>query len=241
MSTARDNLLVILHQVRSPDNLGAVARLMANFGYHQLLLSEPRTYTFQAAEKLGVGADPVLARMRVTLDLRSALGEAVCAFATTSRREVMGRCALSPEDAAVRLAQESARGRVALVFGGEKRGLSDDEISLCQEIVRIPTESFQPSINLAQSAAILLYLLSRTGVAELPHQPSGAQLRLVESLEQAMRDALLQSGFLNPQAPDAILRELERSLLRGRLSQREAEMWIAAFQHLRRSNKAGPA
>lgn len=236
MSLAADNLLVVLHQIRSPDNLGAIARLMANFGYHQLVLSEPRTYTFRDSRKVGVRADPVLERMQVALNLRAAIGEAVCALATTSRKNVKGRRVLSPEDAIARLAEASLGGKVALVFGGEKRGLSDDELSLCQEIVAIPTRPQQPSMNLAQSAAVLLYLCSRAAIcAEPPAQENAAELRLIHALEEAMHRVLLTTGFLNRQAPDRILRELQRSLLRGRLTQREAEMWLAAFQHLMRS------
>jgi tRNA/rRNA methyltransferase len=125
---------------------------------------------------------------------------------------------------------------VALVFGGEKRGLSDDELSLCQEIVVIPTHPQQPSMNLAQSAAILLYLCSRAEIgSKQPPEEHAAELRLIRALEEAMHQVLLTAGFLNPQAPDRVLRELQRSLLRGRLTQREAEMWLAAFRQLVRS------
>lgn len=236
MSLAADNLLVVLHQIRSPDNLGAIARLMANFGYHQLVLSEPRTYTFRDAQKVGVRADPVLERMQIALNLRAAIDEAVCAFATTSRQNVKGRSVLSPEHAMAKLAEASLSGKVALVFGGEKRGLSDDELSLCQEIVVIPTRPQQPSMNLAQSAAILLYLCSRAEIgSEQPAEEHAAKLRLIHALEEAIHQVLLATGYLNPQAPDRVLRELQRSLLRGRLTQREAEMWLAAFKHLMRS------
>ncbi len=126
------------------------------------------------------------------------------------------------------------------MFGGEKRGLSDEDLSHCQEYLAIPTSDEQPSMNLAQSAAVLLYLCarqSREALPPKPEAPAGARLGTVKALEAQMREVLLGSGFLNPEAPDHILQELERSLLRGELSQREAELWLTAFKQLGRTQK----
>jgi tRNA/rRNA methyltransferase len=231
-------LTVVVHQIRSPDNLGALARLMANFGYHHLVLSQPRTYTFRAAEKLAVHAESRLEDLQLAPDLESALESCVFACGTTSRAEVKGRTILTPEEGVARLAAASARGRVALVFGGEKRGLSDAELALCHEVLAIPTRAEQPSMNIAQAAAVLLYLSSREAPApvELP-EDAGARLATVHAVEDAAREVMLESGFLNPQAPSRVLHELSRSLVRGRLTQREAEMWLSAFEHLRRALK----
>jgi tRNA/rRNA methyltransferase len=237
----KENLIVVLHQTRSPDNLGAVARLMANFALPTLILSEPVTYAFRAAQKMGVKGQRVLENLSIAASLPEAIGDAVYACGTTSRTEVEGRPYLSPEQAVVRLYEQAARGKVALVFGGEKRGLSDQDLSVCQEYVVIPTSDEQPSMNLAQSAAVMLYLCSQAFSQGASAPPSrvdpGAQLRTVQVLEERMREALLASGFLNPQAPDYVLREMERSLLRANLSQREAEMWLAAFKQLARVAK----
>ena len=249
---------MVCHQVRSPDNLGAVARLMANFGFSRLTLSEPVTYAFREAEKLAVGAAHLLDSLRLVSSLQEAVGPAVYAVGTTSRAELKGRVALSPEEAVKRLSTEAARGPVALVFGGEKRGLSDDELSVCQDVLVIPTEPAQPSMNLSQAVAVLLYLCAREdrgegsestsvhperGEAQSGGSPRrgsgrtevGARLETIQVLEAALGELLLGAGYLNPQAPEHALRELGRSLTRARLTQREAEMWLSAFQHLRRA------
>jgi tRNA/rRNA methyltransferase len=231
----REKLTIVAHQIRSADNLGALARLMANFGYHRLVLSQPRTYTFPAARKLAVHAEEQLDHMQITPDLPSALESCVLACGTTSRRKIKGREILTPEEGIARLGDASRRGRVALVFGGEKRGLSDAELALCQEVIAIPTEAAQPSMNLAQAAAVLLYLASRC--APSPRQRSesaGAPLATVHALEAVLRDVLLKTGFLNPQAPNRVLLELSRSLVRGHLAKRAAEMWLSALDHVRR-------
>lgn len=236
-----EQLTVVLHQTRSPDNLGAVARVMANFGFPRLILSDPATYAFRGAERLAVKGETVLDRMAVARDLPEALTDCVYAIGTTSRTQLKGRAYLTPEEAVGRLAQESARGRVALVLGGEQRGLSDEELAHCAEVLVIPTSEVQPSMNLAQAAGVLLYLCGREGAASpVPPAPEpGARMGTLNALSQRMREAMLSAQFLNPQAPEHVLHELELSLLRARLTQREAELWLTAFKHLERAVKRG--
>ncbi|QRO00016.1 RNA methyltransferase [Archangium violaceum] len=240
---AADNMTVILHQTRSPENLGSVARVMANFGFSRLILSDPATYAFRGAERLAVKGDAVLDAMSVARSLPEALKDCVYAVGTTSRTQLEGRTALTPEEAMARLADHSQRGRVALVLGGEQRGLSNEELAFCTDILVIPTSEVQPSMNLAQAAAVLLYLCSREGrkPAEqaAPAVEEGAKMGTVHALSERMRQVMLEAQFLNPQAPDHILRELERSLLRARLTQREAELWLTAFKHLGRAVAGG--
>ena len=229
--------MVVLHQVRSPDNLGAVARLMANFGFEQLVLSEPVTYAFRAAEKLAVGAKDLLGHLIVENRLQDALSHGVYACGTTSRREVRGREIISPREGIARLARQAKRGRVGLVFGGEKRGLSDEELSLCQDVMAIPTSESQPSMNLSHAVAVLLYLCAeRTRRSEVRAEcQRGASLGMMRDLEKAMSEVWLRAGFLNSQAPTRILREIRRSLLRANLTEREGGLWLSAFRQLRRA------
>nr|WP_232293164.1 RNA methyltransferase [Stigmatella aurantiaca] len=234
-------MTVVLHQTRSPDNLGAVARVMANFGFFRLILSDPATYAFRGAERLAVKGERVLERMAVARELPEALSECVYAVGTTSRTQLKGRIPLTPEQAVRRLAEESARGRVALVLGGEQRGLSDAELAVCADVLVIPTSEVQPSMNLAQAAGVLLYLCGREDAqpAPPPEPEPGARMGTLSALGARMNEVLLASEFLNPQAPEHVLREMERTLLRAKLSQREAELWLSAFKHLGRGVKRG--
>ena len=238
MAYLPENVTIVVHQIRSPDNLGALARLMANFGYHRLVLSQPRTYTFRAAERLAVHAEYHLEAVELAPDLPSALENCVFACGTTSRLEIKGRKVLRPEEGIGKLREAARGGQVALVLGGEKRGLSDADLAVCQEVLAIPTQPAQPSMNLAQAAAVLLYLASREEQAPIEaRDPEAAPLATVHALEDVLRDVMLKSGFLNPQAPDRVLYELSRSLVRAQLAKREAEMWLSAFEHLRRALK----
>jgi tRNA/rRNA methyltransferase len=233
-------LTVIAHQLRSSENLGAIARLMANFGFSRLILSDPVTHDFRGAETLAVGAEGVLAKMAIAQSLDEALTGVVFAIGTTSREQLKRANPLTPEEGVARLVEHARRGPVALVLGGEKRGLDDDELAHCQEVIVIPTPGPQPSMNVSQAAAVLLYLCARANTAPpAPVGIEGAKLGTVKALEEKMQAALLQCGFLNPQSPQHVLRELSRALVRGGLSQREAEIWLSAFEHVRRVTASG--
>jgi tRNA/rRNA methyltransferase len=210
---------------------------MANFGFAHLILSDALTYDFRPAEKLALKGEAVLEQLRLERSLSDAVAGSVYALGTTSR-EVSGRAALTPEAGAQRLVEKARGGRVSLVLGGEKRGLSDADLAVCQEVVRIPTHSTQPSMNLAQAAAVLMYVCAHADntASESPAQATepAAPLGLVRSMQEHMQRALLDAGFLNPQAPEHILNELVRSLLRGGPSAREVALWKAAFEKLAR-------
>lgn len=228
--------LIVCHQLRSPDNLGSVARAMANFGYPRLILSDPVTHDFRGAEKLGVGGAPVLETMAVAQSLDEALHGAVYALGTTSREALKRFTPLTPEEGAEKLFAHAARGPVALVFGGEKRGLSDDELSRCQDVVVIPTPGPQPSMNISQAAAVMLYVCARRfQEAPATKTDEGAPLQLVLAFEKKLEAALTAAEFLNPQAPGHVLKELTRALVRGGASKREIELWLAAAVHLKRA------
>jgi tRNA/rRNA methyltransferase len=229
-----NQLVLVCHQLRSAENLGALARAMANFGVSQLILSDPLTHDFRGAERLGVKGESVLRTFSVAPTLGEAMAGCVYATGTTSRRQLKRHVPLSPEAGIERLADHAERGRVALVLGGEKRGLSDDELALCHDVIVIPTSDEQPSLNVAQAAAVLLYLCSRVTRTPPLHVSEGARLGTVRALEERLKSTLLACQFLNPQAPEHVLSELTRSLVRGHLSQREAEMWLSAFEHIRR-------
>jgi tRNA/rRNA methyltransferase len=236
----RRQLRVVLHQVQSPENLGAVARLLANFDVRVLRLSESLVAELSDARRMAVHAGEVLDSAAHTGGLDQALGDAVYVLGTSGRETLRGRLPVSPEEGVARLLDHARRGPVALVFGGERRGLSDSELALCQDVTCIPTSTEQPSMNLAQAAAVLLYLCARSDAAEaevvepLPVE-EGAPHALRSILRRRMERALRAADVLNPQSPLPILDEMLRALDRARLSRREAELWAIAFKQLARA------
>jgi tRNA/rRNA methyltransferase len=209
------------------DNLGAVARIVKNFGLGRLWLVDPLSYSFERASKLAVGAEDALAQLYVERDLGTAL-QGFAFTVGTSSRAIRGRVSLSPAEVAERIATEG--GRSAVVFGEEKRGLSDDELALCQEVCRIPSEEAQPSLNLAQACAVMGYAIAeRSAIAE-PPVPSSPTQQQLSALRERLRAVLEPVEFLNPQGPDRILAELMRPWERARLAPRELELWSNALR-----------
>lgn len=258
-------VVLVLHRPQSAENLGAVARVMKNFGLRRLAVVEPPAWGGRPRSGgEGPARDDVLARARVTArragdllsrvelhrDLASALGPVRWACGTSSRA-VDGRPALSPRQLAAEAARRAGRGPVAVVFGEERRGLSDAELELCQAVCTIPTHADYDSMNLAQAAAVVCYELAareatarragagppkRAGRAA-PGEP--ASLATVEALWERLSALLAQAGYLNPQNPGHILREWRRLLARAEPSQREVELLLAASRALERSLRLG--
>jgi len=140
----RRQLRVVLHQIQSPENLGAVARLLANFDLAVLRLSDSRVEDIDAAHRTAVHAEHVLAAAERMSRLGDAVADAVYVLGTSGRDALRGRNPVSPEEGVERLRAAATRGPVALVLGGERRGLSDEELALCQDVACIPAPGPQP-------------------------------------------------------------------------------------------------
>jgi tRNA/rRNA methyltransferase len=238
-------ILLVLNRPRSLDNVGAVARVVKNFGLGRLILVDPLSYNFERAGKLAVGAEDVVEALGMEKDLASAL--ATCVFSVgTSSRSIRKRRSLGPDEAAAALL--AAPGPAALVFGDEKRGLSDEDLSFCQAICRIPASAAQPSLNLAQAAAVMAYALCAAARAGAPPAPidgaEDAQATLAEQAElhALLGQVLLEAAFLNRQNPRLILEELRRPFERAGLTKREVQLWKTALKKLGHVNarRSGP-
>jgi TrmH family RNA methyltransferase len=170
----RDRLCVVLVSPRNPLNIGAAARAMANFGFSRLTVVAPYQPHWREA-KSAVGAEDLLSIARKTETLADAVADCslVLGTATLTRRK--------PEQPVVPLPllapfirEKEKNGRVALVFGPEKRGLTREDLSFCHYLVEIPTHPSQPSMNLAQAVAVCLYELSIRVSAPRVASESGA-------------------------------------------------------------------
>lgn len=233
----RRQLRVVLHQIQSAENLGAVARLLANFDFPVLRLSDPLLEDTGEANRTAVHAGHVLSSAERASRLEDAVADAVYVLGTSGREALRGRSPLTPEEGIDRLRAAAARGPVALVLGGERRGLSDEELALCQDVACIPAPGPQPSLNLAQAAAVLLYLASRADETPAPEAgpDPGAPQAVREVLRRRMERALRAADGLNPQSPLPVLDEMLRALDRACLSRREAELWAAAWKQMARA------
>jgi len=245
-----ENVTLVLHRPSSAENIGAVARVLRNFGLRRLAIVAPPSWGGASRSGRGrSGGEDVLLRARKTArraailleeapiapDLRVALAGSTWACGTSSR-PVEGRPRLSPRQLAAEVGRRSLAGPVAVVFGEERRGLSDAELTLCQAVCTIPTDGAYDSMNLAQAVAVLAYELALAGGAEPPQPPSAEPARhaTVEALFARLSGLLSQAGYLNPQNPEAILAEWRQLLARAEPTQREVELVAAGLRALER-------
>jgi tRNA/rRNA methyltransferase len=253
----RDAIAVVLHRPSSAENLGAVARVLKNFGLRDLVVVEPPSWS-GAPRRGGAGtaradvlararttarkASDVLSRARLRGTLAQALEGTTWACGTTSRA-VEGRPRLGPREMAQELVRRSRSGPVAVVLGEERRGLSDAELELCSAVCTIPTDPAYDSMNLAQAAAVLAYEVALAAGDAIEAAPAAEPARhaTVEALWSRMRTLLAGAGYLNPQNPDAILAEWRRLLARAEPTQREAELLAAAARAVERKLAQGSA
>jgi tRNA/rRNA methyltransferase len=168
----RDRLEVVLVSPRNPLNIGAAARAMANFGYSHLAVVAPYEEHWREA-KSAVGASDLLQNARRVERLAAAVADCtlVVGTGTLQHRKPEQPVIPLPELTPFVDAELTRDGRVALVFGPEKRGLTREDLALCHVLVEIPTDPRQPSMNLGQAVAVCLYELARAS-RPLPPQPN---------------------------------------------------------------------
>jgi tRNA/rRNA methyltransferase len=228
---------LVLLRPRNPENLGAVARAMKNFGVADWAIAELGTHDFETARRVAVHAEELLDRPRVVRTLDEAVAD--CAWVVgTSSRSVRGKRRLAPEEVAREALARAGEGRTAIVFGDERSGLTNAELARCHDLSAIPTAAAQPSMNLAQAVVVYAYELRQAAlaVATPPGQPrarEGATDAELSAVEEALRAALRAAGFLAGPERHAV-RDLVASLRRARLGRREARLWLAALRTLGR-------
>ena len=226
---------IVLYRPRMADNVGGVARAMVNFGFRRMVIADPATYHFDT--RTAVKAEHVVESAYIARTFEEAVAPFTWVCGTTSRT-IRRRPALSPRE----MAEEAFRrvqagGTACVVLGSENHGLTDQDIERCDAICRIDTTEDQPSINLAQAAAILCYELHVAQRQERPPRQR-AEMASRESVDRLMdysQQMLLDAGFLNPQQPHLILAELRRMLVRGEPTKREVELVTAAVKQVQRS------
>ena len=219
------HITIVLVEPQIPENIGSAARAMHNMGLRHLRLVAPKNCDLSRVLKMATGTSiEVVEEMEAYDDIRSALGPYQHVVGTTAR---MGshRPAISNLR---RLAQDlvplAHNNRVAILFGPEDRGLSNEQLRYCHTIARIPTAKFS-SLNLAQAVMILcyeLFLVSRDPAPEsLPRLANAFEL---EGMYDHLGGVLMKIGFINPQNPEHWMWNIRRFLARIPLRAREVRI-----------------
>jgi len=211
-----DRVVVVLVSTRNPLNIGAAARAMSNFGFGELRLVNPYEPSFREARS-AVGAAELLKRAKQYSSVAEAVADCTLVVGTTAGRDREPQLELRPlEEAGRKIRGATMKGRAAILFGSEKRGLSNDDFTNCHWLMRIPTRDEHSSMNLGQAVAVCLYELIRdckTVVVRETQNPATAEQ--VELLSEVLFETLEASGYVKPKtekATNAKLRHLVRRL-----------------------------
>jgi tRNA/rRNA methyltransferase len=209
---------------------------MKNMGLTRLWLVSPASFPDPVADARASGAGDVLAQAQVVDTLQEALADTVFAAALTARRRDLSLPRLTPRPATAELVEWSARGEVALVFGNEASGLSNDELGLCARPVTIPTNPDFSSLNLGAAVQLMCYELRMAATAAgesggdpiareiseaAKNLPTPATHAEIEGFFGHLESAIITSGFLDPDKPKRLIPRLRRLFGRAHLEKEE--------------------
>ena len=154
-----NNIRIILISTSHPGNIGATARAMKNMGLQHLYLVTPQNIPNQNSYELAAGADDLINNAVICSSLEQALSDCHLVYATSARAREISLPGLLPNECAQQIAQHNDQTKIAIVFGNERSGLSNQELILCHYHVHIPSNPHFSSLNLAQAVQIIAYEL----------------------------------------------------------------------------------
>lgn len=233
------SLFFVLCRCKNAGNMGAAARAVKNMGCDGLILVNPNRERWLEGIKMAPGAEEVLEHAALYSNLEHAVSDMHYVVGTTSRMRRHRLATFEPGEIMDRVMELPPDHRVAIVFGSERNGLSNHELSLCQKVVVIPTSRDLPSINLAQAVMIMAYewqiacrgKRERDAVRNVDRATAGERQRLVEHMERVLqRIGFVQTGerHILPTLIDVLSRldltQREVAIVRGILSLTERHL-----------------
>lgn len=236
-----NNIRMILVNTSHPGNIGAVARAMKNMGLSQLYLVQPEHFPDERATRRAAGAVNVLEQAVIVDTLAAAVADCALVVGTSARDRRIPWPLLNPREAAAQVVPIAAHQPVAVVFGREASGLSNDELQCCHLHVNIPADEAYSSLNIAMAAQVISYELRMALIVGELTSDSMAQwdrpLATANDLERYfahLEETLTAIGFLKPHAPKQLMPRLRRLYQRARLDDTEVSLLrgiLTATQH----------
>ena len=236
-----DRIVVVLVRARNPNNIGAVARAMHDFGFSTLRVVNDYAVPFETARS-AVDASAVIARAATFAAVAEAVADCTLVVGTTAVGErALQHPLFALPEAATAIRSEMARvqhgGRVALLFGSEKTGLSNEELSHCNWLLTIPMQQHEevrhPSMNLGQAVAVCLYELVRQkgALAEIT-APAKAEAGEVERITLLLTEVLEQTGYTKRHPANCDEAQIRRLVLRMGLTASDAPVWMGVLRQV---------
>lgn len=218
-----ENVRVVLSHTTHPGNIGAAARAMKTMGLRHLYLINPRHFPDVQADTMAAGADDVLREAVVCQSVDEALHGVVFTVAMTARLRDISIEVKMPREAMSLLLQQASAHSVALLFGTEMSGLTNEEMGKAQVLVNIPADPDFSSLNLAAAVQVMAYELNVAAQSYVPRirETQPAPHEQVEGFFAHLEKTLLEIGFFTTQNPARLMQRLRRLYARARLEQEE--------------------
>ena len=214
----------VLCETSHPGNIGAAARAMKTMGFSELVLVNPKEFPSPQAQARASGAADVLARARISESLGEAIADCGLVVGASARRRKHHCPELNPRECASEVLGMAASKTVAVVFGTERAGLSNEQMDLCNALVYIPANPDYNSLNLASAVQLIAYEL-RFAQAEFepPQEPEWppASNHDMELFYAHLERVMVGSGFLKPDNPRHLMRKLRRLFNRAKVDEHE--------------------
>jgi tRNA/rRNA methyltransferase len=220
-----DNIAIVLNQPKRSENIGAVARAMCNMGICRLVVVNPLNYYAPDVLKMAThAASELVAQIEFADDLRSALAPFSYTIGTTARLGGQRQVVTTPRKMAADLIPMSSENSVAILFGPEDRGLTNEDIRYCHFLVNIATAQFS-SLNLAQAVMVICHEIYNASLEDhTDHIPRLATRDELERMYDQLKEILVRISYINPENPNHWMNGLRRFFNRLPLRAREVSI-----------------
>jgi len=238
------NVRVVLVETSHPGNIGAAARAMKTMGLNELYLVKPKQFPRAEASARAAGADDLLAKAQVVESLKDALHSCTLVLGTSARLRSLRWPIVNPREAAELAAKQTNQEKLALVFGRERSGLTNEELSLCHQLIHIPVDPDFFSLNLAAAVQVVTYELRMrlidTKVEQTPEPGEyPAPAEVMQGFFTHLEKTLVEVGYLNPKDPRYLIPRLRRLFHRANPTDNEINIMRGILKSISNSRKRG--
>lgn len=241
-----EDVRIVLVETSHPGNIGAVARAMKNMGLKRLFLVDPKVFPSALATERSAGADDILEHAQVVPTLREAISDCELVFGASARVRQIPWPTVNPRQTAEQVCAHPNPSKIAVVFGTERSGLTNDALSQCHYHTVIPANPNYESLNLAQAVQVITYELYQSYLNQTENSdknklsvvPVQAPLEDIFGVFDHMESVLDQIDFLTPKSSRVLIYRIKRMILKTKLETEEVNILRGIFKAVLRKLSA---
>ena len=231
MRIQRENIYFILVEPRTPGNVGSAARALKTMGFKNLLLVNPCDFQSPEAQWMAHASNDILKGAEIYTNLQDAIADKNFVVATTQRKRGFNLPYFTPRELVKKAVPISLEHKIAVVFGREKTGLTNEELSLCDAVSTIPASTRHPSLNLAQTVMIYCYEFFNAAYGEeKKYKWNIASHSELETLYQHLLQSLQRIGFVPIDSWENFKVRFSRMMGRANAEVRDVRVWHKIFK-----------